>query len=218
MQKILVAEDNRKLSGLMVRYLTSHGFEAVPAFDGEEAIRLFQETPFDLVLLDVMMPKMDGFEVCKELRKTSRVPVIFLTALAGEEDQLTGYGTGADDYIVKPFSLPVLLAKCNALLNRLKVQEEWLEHGGIRLNEEKRIALAGENALSLSSMDFDLLKLFLQNPGVVLMREQIILRLWGYDYEGYDRSVDTHVKTLRKALGPYGKAIRTVVRKGYVLD
>ena len=131
---------------------------------------------------------------------------------------MTGYGAGADDYIVKPFSLPVLVAKSNALLNRRGQQAEWIEHAGIRLSEEKHIAFVGDEPLQLSTTDFTLLAYFLKKPGIVLSREQIILHVWGDEYDGYDRSVDNHIKTLRRALGENGILIRTVIRRGYVMD
>lgn len=218
MYKILLAEDNSKLRLLMERYLRTHGFDVRCAADGAEAIDLFHSEPFDLILLDILMPEKNGIDVCNHIRETSKIPILFLTALATEGDQLTGYGAGADDYIVKPFSLPVLVAKCNALLNRRGQQAEWIEHAGIRLSEEKHIAFVGDEPLQLSTTDFTLLAYFLKNPGIVLSREQIILHVWGDEYDGYDRSVDNHIKTLRRALGENGILIRIVIRRGYVMD
>lgn len=165
-----------------------------------------------------MMPGMDGFTLCRKIREKEDVPLLFLTARVQEADQLRGYQLGADDYILKPFSLPVLLAKCRAILERNQRRGAWLEASGIRLNPEQRQVLCDGEPIALQALDFELLHYFMKNPGRVLTREQILLKLWGYDYSGSDRSVDTHVKNLRKALGKHGNCIRTIIKTGYVFD
>ncbi len=218
MNRILLAEDNDSLRELVQDYLAQNGFEVDAKADGLSAWEAFREKNYQLVLLDVMMPGMDGFELCRKIRERENVPILFLTARVQEEDQLRGYRLGADDYIMKPFSLPVLLAKCRAILARNNGTGDWLEMGGIRLSPGEHRLFAGENPVELQALDFKLLLYFMRNPGRALSRDQILVKVWGYDYEGSERSVDTHVKNLRKALGRHGKYIRTVVKVGYVFE
>ncbi|MCC8150408.1 MAG: response regulator transcription factor [Lachnospiraceae bacterium] len=218
MKRILLAEDNTNMSELIHDYLCANGFEVDLAADGQEAWEMFQTQDYHLVLLDVMMPRMNGFTLCQKIRQQENVPILFLTAKVQEADQLYGYKLGADDYILKPFSLPVLLAKCKAILERDQRGSEWLEVSGIRLQPDRRQVMCGGEYIALQALDFELLQFFMKNVGRVLSREQILLKLWGYDYEGSDRAVDTHVKNLRKALGKYGKCIRTVIKAGYVME
>ncbi|MBR3646032.1 MAG: response regulator transcription factor [Lachnospiraceae bacterium] len=218
MKRILLAEDNDSLRELISDYLTDKGYDVAQAADGLEGWELIQQEKFDLILLDVMMPRMDGFELCKKIREIESVPILFLTAKIQEQDQLTGYRLGADDYILKPFSLPVLYAKCQVILDRNKVMGDWIETGHIRLNEAQRKVLASGKEIKLQSLDFELLNYLMNNRGRILTREQILVKLWGYDYEGSDRAVDTHIKKLRKALGNDGNVIKTVIKQGYVLE
>lgn len=218
MKRILLAEDNDNLRELVQDYLESNEFEVDAMADGESAWEAFCENDYQLVLLDVMMPGIDGFELCERIREKENVPILFLTARVQEEDQLRGYGLGADDYIVKPFSLPVLLAKCRVILERNHQFGKWLEVGEIKLNPGERIVMCGDERITLQALDFELLYYLMQNSGRVLTREQILVKVWGYDYEGSDRAVDTHIKNLRKMLGKYGKMIRTVIKSGYVLE
>lgn len=218
MKRILLAEDNRYMRELLKDFLDENGFETDTAANGLEAWEMFQTRKYHLILLDVMMPEMDGFTLCRKIREREDVPLLFLTARVQEEDQLRGYRLGADDYILKPFSLPVLAAKCRAILERNCRGGNWLEIGGIRINPDQRQVICDGEPVVLQSLDFDLLYYFMKNPGRVLTREQILLKLWGYDYSGSDRSVDTHVKKLRRALGKYGKYIRTMVKLGYMFE
>ena len=164
------------------------------------------------------MPGMDGFTLCRKIRERESVPVLFLTARVLEEDQLRGYKLGADDYILKPFSLRVLLAKCQAVLERYQRGQKYEVQKGLVLNEERQQFFCDGKPVELQSLDYRLLSYFFKNPNRILTREQIILKLWGYEYTGNDRAVDTHVKNVRKALGDYGSCIRTIVKKGYIFE
>ena len=199
-------------------FMGKENMTLVKAADGLAALDLFEQKAPDLVLLDVMMPGMDGFELCRRIRERENVPILFLTARVQEEDQLRGYRFGADDYIMKPFSLPVLLAKCKVILERSNCMGDWLEMGGIRMSPGARRLFVGGEQIELQALDFELLWYFMRNPGRALTREQILVKVWGYDYEGSERSVDTHVKNLRKALGRYGKYIQTMVKVGYIFQ
>ncbi len=184
----------------------------ISAGDGEEGLALIAEGGFDIVILDIMLPGMDGFSLCRKLRKDSAVPVIFLTARGQEEDRLKGYLLGCDDYVVKPFSLAVLYARVRALVKRAKgmVLENVMELGGVRLLPDRGIALTPK--------EFALLRYLLENRGRTISRERILISVWGYDFEGSDRVVDNHIRKLRKKLGKYGKQIKTVIKKGYRMD
>lgn len=218
MKRILLAEDNNNLRELITDYLSANEIEVDACENGEVAWAHFQTNHYDLVLLDIMMPGMDGFELCKKIREQEAVPILFITAKVQEEDQLYGYEIGADDYIVKPFSLPVLLAKCKVIFSRHQKGNEFLQSGEVRVYTKQRRVMAGEESVTLQALDYELLLYLMRNPGVVMSREQILLKIWGYDYEGTDRAVDTHVKNLRKALGEYGRYIRTVIKSGYVWE
>lgn len=192
----------------------------ISAGDGEEGLALIAEGGFDIVILDIMLPGMDGFSLCRKLRKGSAVPVIFLTARGQEEDRLKGYLLGCDDYVVKPFSLAVLYARVRALVKRAKgmVLENVMELGGVRLLPDRGIAYAGGEELALTPKEFALLRYLLENRGRTISRERILISVWGYDFEGSDRVVDNHIRKLRKKLGKYGKQIKTVIKKGYRMD
>ena len=214
--KILLAEDHDNLREIIEDYLVVHGY-VVESFDnGEDAYYSFLTESYDLVLLDVMMPKMDGFTLCKKIREKEEIPILFITAKVQEVDQLKGYELGCDDYIIKPFSLPVLLAKCNAIMNRKHCQ--FLERGVLKLNTREKQAYLNNKNLNLKIIDYKILEYFIKNPNMILSREQILLKVWGFDYTGQERSVDTHIKILRKALGPYQKGIKTVIKQGYCFE
>ena len=209
--KILLAEDHDNLREIIEDYLVVHGY-VVESFDnGEDAYYSFLTDGYDLVLLDVMMPKMDGFTLCKKIREKEETPILFITAKVQEVDQLKGYELGCDDYIIKPFSLPVLLAKCKAITNRKHYQ--FLEKGILKLNTREKQAYLNNQNLNLKIIEY-----FIKNPNQILSREQILLKVWGFDYKGQERSVDTHIKILRKALGPYQKGIKTVIKQGYCFE
>ena len=214
--KILLAEDHDNLREIIEDYLVVHRY-VVESFDnGEDAYYSFLTDGYDLVLLDVMMPKMDGFTLCKKIREKEETPILFITAKVQEVDQLKGYELGCDDYIIKPFSLPVLLAKCKAITNRKHYQ--FLEKGILKLNTREKQAYLNNQNLNLKIIDYKILEYFIKNPNQILSREQILLKVWGFDYKGQERSVDTHIKILRKALGPYQKGIKTVIKQGYCFE
>ena len=219
--RILIVEDEPKLRAVLCDWFQSKGDRPVPASDGAEALERLEEGEFDAVLLDVMMPEMDGFSVCRAARKHSDVPILFLTALSDEEDKLRGYALGADDYVTKPFSLAVLYAKTEALIRRRQGSlrsGDLLEAGGVALRLSTRTVTAGGREIRLTPREFSLLECLMKNRGVVLSREQLLVKCWGYDYEGEVRAVDTQIKRLREKLGDRAGIIRTVIKAGYRLE
>lgn len=220
--RIMVAEDEPKLREVVCDYLLSRGDVPVPAGDGLEALALAEEDGnFDAVVLDVMMPGLDGFAVCRALRQRSAVPILFLTALSDEEDKLWGYELGADDYITKPFSLSLLYAKVTALIRRDRggvLTGDTLRCGDLEVSLSSRRVRAGGRELSLTPKEYALLTCLMRNRNMVMSREQLLVKCWGYDYEGEARAVDTHIRRLREKLGPYGACIKTVIKAGYKLE
>lgn len=216
--RLLAAEDEPQLRMMLQDYFTAKGFDVTTCGDGEEAMGFLQEQEFDLVFLDIMMPKLDGLAVLRALRRDNPVPVIFLTARTGEENELLGFGLGADDYVTKPFSFPVLHAKALALIKRAKgrgIAEHELQIGAIMLNDTRREVTVGGEKVTLTPKEYELLMCLMEHKGLVLSREQLLARVWGYEYDGEIRTVDTHIKKLRKALGKYAGTIRTVIKTGY---
>ena len=220
--RIMVAEDQPKLREVVCDHLLSRGDVPVPAGDGLEALSLAEEDGnFDAVVLDVMMPGLDGFAVCRALRQRSAVPILFLTALSDEEDKLWGYELGADDYITKPFSLSLLYAKVTALIRRDRggvLTGDTLRCGDLEVSLSSRRVRAGGRELSLTPKEYALLTCLMRNRNMVMSREQLLVKCWGYDYEGESRAVDTHIRRLREKLGPYGACIKTVIKAGYKLE
>ena len=217
MYKILVADDEIKIRETLSDYLTAKGFAVTLAKDGETAVYSAEGESFDLIILDVLMPKKDGLEACKEIRKFTDVPILFLSALGQEENLLKGYKYGADDYIVKPFPLAVLCEKISAMIRRHKGlrDDHSIEESGIRLDLKTRKAFVDSKEIRLTPKDFNLLLLLMQNKGTVLSRDAILSKVWGWDFEGDDRTVDTHIKRLRKALGDKAGLIATTSGVGY---
>ncbi len=219
--RILIAEDEPRLREVLCDYLISRGDTPVPAENGEKALQLAYEQEFDGVLLDIMMPQLDGLSVCRVLRRTSDVPIIFLTALSDEEDKLQGYELGADDYVTKPFSMAVLYAKLSALINRSRGNirsSDRISAGEITLILSTRKVFVSSEEISLTPKEYSLLLCLMRNKNTVLSREQLLVKCWGYDYEGDVRAVDTHIKRLREKLGSAGVKIRTVIKAGYRLE
>lgn len=217
---ILIAEDEPKLLEVLCDYFLSRGDLPTPAADGVQALAAAQAGMFDAVLLDIMMPGLDGFAVCRAIRAKSSVPIVFLTALSDEEDKLYGYELGADDYVTKPYSLSVLYAKAAALIRRSRgdMAEGKLSAGALSIDTAARRAFLGGQELSLTPKEFALLECLLRHKGSVLSREQLIAQCWGWDYEGDARAVDTHIRRLRDKLGSCGACIKTVIKAGYRLE
>lgn len=219
--RVLVAEDEPKLREVICDWFRGKGDAPEPAADGMEALEKLAEGEFDAVLLDVLMPELDGFSVCRAARRESDVPIVFLTALSDEEDRLLGYELGADDYVTKPFSLAVLYAKTEALIRRRRGNlrsGDLLEAGGVTLRLSTRQAWTEGRELSLTPKEYALLECLMKNRGVVLSREQLLVKCWGYDYEGEARAVDTQIRRLREKLGDRAGVIRTVIKAGYRLE
>ena len=213
MKHILIVEDEPDIQELLRAYLEDAGYGTAAAGDGVEAMALFGAQPFDLVLLDLMLPKIDGFGVCELIRRQSQVPILMLTALDGEEQQLRGFGMDIDDYVTKPFSMPVLLEKIRVILRRRGSAEEdnYLQYRDLSLNLDAREALLEGRRLELTAREFDLLHTFLAAPGRVFTREMLLAKLWGYDFYGDERVVDSHIKNLRRKLGrDYIETVRGV--------
>ncbi|MGM9606732.1 MAG: response regulator transcription factor [Oscillospiraceae bacterium] len=216
---ILLAEDQKKLRDVVRDYFAAHGVACDLARDGAEALDLLRDHDYDAVLLDVLMPNLDGFAVCRLIREKSGVPVIFLTALGDEGSTLRGYELGADDYVAKPFSLAVLLAKTMALIKRGRGGDSGgaLTCGAITLHPGSRTVTAAGETVPLTKRGYDLLECLLRNKGRVMSRADLLDKVWGLDFEGDDRAVDAQIKTLRAALGSAGKQIKTVFKAGYKL-
>lgn len=219
--KILIAEDEPKLLTILCDYFRRRGDIPCPAKDGLEALALAQEESYDGVLLDIMMPGLDGRSVCRALRRVSDVPIIFLTALSDEDDKLLGYELGADDYITKPYSLALLYAKITALINRSRgniLASDQITAGPMRITLSSQTVYVRDQAVSLTPKEYSLLVCLVRNRGMVLSREQLLVKCWGYDYEGDSRAVDTHIRRLRDKLGQAAELIKTVYKTGYKLE
>ena len=212
MKRILIVEDEPDIQELLNAYLRDAGYETAVAGDGAAALNAFENAPFDLVLLDVMLPKLDGFEVCRRIRRSSQVPVVMLTALDGEAQQLRGFGLDIDDYVTKPFSMPVLLEKIRVILRRSgEAAESRLHYRDLVVDLDTREAALDGRPLDLTAREFELLRTFLAAPGRVFTREMLLSRLWGYDFFGDERVVDSHIKNLRHKLGrDYIETVRGV--------
>lgn len=221
-QKILIADDEARLRKLVRDYLVRENYEILEAADGEEALEIFYREPkLDLIILDIMMPKQNGYEVCREIRQTSQVPIMMLTAKGEESDVLQGFDIGADEYITKPFSPRILVARVNAVLRRTSDPDEndgKLEAAGICIDKNAHVVTIDGEEISLSVKEFELLTYFVQNRGIALSRETILNNVWNYDYYGDARTIDTHVKKLRSKMGKKGDLIRTVWGMGYKFE
>ena len=217
--KILVVDDETRMRKLVKDFLVKNNYEVVEAEDGEKAVDIFfNSKDISLIILDVMMPKMDGWQVCKEIRAYSKVPIIMLTAKSDEKDELMGFEYGVDEYISKPFSPKILVARVEAILRRSNNLEEVIEAGGNVLDKtEHQVTVDGE-PIELSFKEFELLNYFVTNKGVALSREKILNNVWNYDYFGDARTIDTHVKKLRSKMGSKGEYIKTIWGMGYKFD
>ncbi|HHT97582.1 MAG TPA: response regulator transcription factor [Clostridiales bacterium] len=218
--KILVVDDESRIRKLVKDFLTKENYEVIEAVDGEDAIDLFFSIKdIALIVLDVMMPKVDGWQVCREIRQRSKVPIIMLTAKSDEKDELQGFELGVDEYITKPFSPRVLIARIEAVIRRsIGSDDEIIDVGGITINKIAHQVKADENIIDLSIKEFELLEYFIKNQGIALSREKILNNVWNYDYFGDARTIDTHVKKLRSKLKDKGKYIKTIWGMGYKFE
>lgn len=219
--KVLVVDDEARMRKLVKDFLVKKDYKVMEAGDGEEAIDLFfKNKDISLVILDVMMPKMNGWEVCKEIRKYSKVPIIMLTAKTSEEDELTGFECGADEYISKPFSPKILVARVDAILRRTAKSDEngIMRAGSIEINKVAHIVKVNDREVELSFKEFELLVYFMENKNIALSREQILNNVWNYDYFGDARTIDTHVKKLRAKLTKDADYIKTIWGMGYKFE
>ncbi len=219
--KILVVDDESRMRKLVRDFLEKQNFAVLEAGDGSEALDIyFDNQDIALIILDVMMPKMDGWQVCREVRGYSKVPIIMLTARSDERDELQGFELGVDEYISKPFSPKILVARVEAILRRTNqvTDDETIEYGGITIDKAAHVVSIDGNPIDLSYKEFELLTYFMENKGIALSREKILNNVWNYDYFGDARTIDTHVKKLRSKLGDKGDLIKTVWGMGYKLE
>ena len=221
--KILVVDDESRMRKLVRDFLTKSGYEVLEAGDGSEALDIFfdeHNSDIALLILDVMMPKMDGWQVCREIRAYSKVPIIMLTAKSDERDELLGFELGVDEYISKPFSPKILVARVEAILRRTSglAADDVLRAGGIEINKAAHEVTIDGRAIDLSYKEFELLTYFMENQGIALSREKILNSVWNYDYFGDARTIDTHVKKLRSKLGDKGDYIKTIWGMGYKFE
>lgn len=219
--KIMVVDDESRMRKLVKDFLQRNNYEVLEAGDGSGALDIFfEQKDIALIILDVMMPKMDGWQVCREIRNYSKVPIIMLTARGDEKDELQGFELGVDEYISKPFSPKILVARVEAILRRTRKAQadEVLEVGGIRLDKAAHMVEIDGKSVDLSYKEFELLTYFMENCGIALSREKILNNVWNYDYFGDARTIDTHVKKLRSKLGEKGELIKTIWGMGYKLE
>ena len=219
--KVLVVDDESRMRKLVRDFLVKSNFDVLEAEDGERAVDVFFcEKDIALIVLDVMMPKMDGWQVCREIRAYSKVPIIMLTAKSDEQDELLGFQLGVDEYISKPFSPKILVARIEAILRRTnpQTQDKIIECGGILVDKEAHQVKINGEEIELSFKEFELLTYFIENKGIALSREKILNNVWNYDYFGDARTIDTHVKKLRSKLGEQGNMIKTIWGMGYKLE
>ena len=218
--KILIVEDDLLLAEAVSDYFEGKGWETEQVHDGVTAVEKVEADNYQMILLDVMLPGMNGFEVCRKIRQNSDIPIFFITARVLEEDELTGYAAGADDYITKPFSLPVLYAKVMAMMARLRGGRpmEKLKKGGVEMDLRTGQVMISGQKCSLPPKEYELLRFFLENPDRIFTRDQLVTRFWGYDFEGNERVVDNHIKKLRKFLQGSRCMIQTARKTGYRME
>ncbi|KPU44358.1 sensory transduction protein regX3 [Oxobacter pfennigii] len=217
MNKILVVEDEDILREVIADYLIEDGYQVLEASDGERALELFLSNSVDLVILDIVLPKIDGWSVCRRIRKNSGIPIIILTARSDEDDSLLGYELGADDYLIKPYSPRVLMAKVKRFLEKSPVTMDGMltSTGGIVINMGARLVSVDGDIINLTHTEFEILAYLMQNKGIVITREQLITKIWSYDFYGDEKTINSHIRNLRAKLGGKGSCIVTVIRMGY---
>lgn len=219
---ILIIEDEDILREILKDYFLNAGYSVLEAKDGEEALQVFQENELSLIILDIMLPKLDGWTICRRIRKTSNIPIIMLTARADEDDTLLGFELGADDYVTKPYNPLVLLARSKRLLHHREqkndVAGDCMESGGIKIHIPSRTVQVNNKEISLTHTEYEMLLYLMENKGVVITRDQIITKIWGYEYFGDDRTLNSHMRNLRNKLGDHSTCIKTIVRTGYKFE
>ena len=223
MYRVLLVEDDKNIQALISNYFTKkekNTFEIDIAADGQTGLEKAYENNYDCLLLDVMLPGVDGFEICREIRRDSDVPIMFITARSNEDDILNGYAIGCDDYVVKPFPLPVLYQKVNALIKRSKglVRSKVFSAGTLTLNPNNGVVVSDGSEVKLTAREYGILKVLIENKGVVISRDRLTDIVWGYNSGADSRVLDTHMRNLRKALGSNGRLIKTVIRRGYKIE
>jgi DNA-binding response OmpR family regulator len=217
---ILIVEDHQILREIMKDYLMDEGYQVLEASGGSQALALFQQEEIDLIILDIMLPELDGWSVCRRIRKKSNIPILILTSRSDEDDTLLGFELGADDYVVKPCSPPILLARTKRLLDSRHIRDsgDTLCGGAIMLHLPSRtVTLNGEPCM-LTHKEFEILAYLLTNKGIIISREQLVTKIWGYDFAGDDRTLSSHMRNLRSKLGEHASHIVTVVRSGYKFE
>lgn len=219
-KSILVVEDESKMREFISLYLRKEGYKVIEAYNGEVGVEKFKENKIDLIVLDVMMPKLNGFEVCKRIREKSKVPIIILTAIEKEMDQIKGYELGADDYVTKPFKAKILIAKIKRLFERLREEtgKKVFIYDKLKIDLDGREVFINGRKIKLAPKEFELLEYLVINKGIALTRNQILENVWGYDFEGETRVVDNHIKKLRNKLENYAVYIETVISVGYKFE
>ena len=218
---VLIVDDESRMRKLIKDFLMQKNYEILEAGDGEEALKVFEENQnkISVILLDVMMPKLDGWSVLRQIRQTSKVPIIMLTARGEEQDELFGFELGVDEYISKPFSPKILVARVEALLKRTKPEEKEIEdYGGITINSKGRTVTVDGKQVEMSLREYELLKYLVDNKGIALSRDKILNNVWNYDYYGDSRTIDSHIKKIRHKLGKKGKYIQTIRGIGYKFE
>ena len=216
--KILIVDDEELIRQVLKEYLSIEGYEIYEASNGEVALKMAKEIDIDFIIMDIMMPKMDGYQAVKEIKKIKNIPVLLLSARNEEVDKLIGFEIGVDDYVTKPFSPKEVVARVKAISKRNKAKEEIYVFGNLTIDDVAHEVKINNEKISLTPKEYDLLKYFVNNQNIALTREQLLNNVWGFDSYGDDRTVDTHVKTLRKHLGSYGKYIKTIMKVGYKFE
>ena len=217
---LLIVEDDPLLAEAVSDYFSSKSWNVTIASDGEKALELFAHANYQLILLDIMLPKHNGFTVCRKIRETSDVPVFFITARIMEEDELNGYALGADDYVTKPFSLPILYAKAMAIMGRVRGNDplNHLKRGNLQIDIKRKEVYVNKTLCPLPPLEYKILLFFIENPNRIFSRDQLLIRFWGYDFDGNERVVDNHIKKLRKAIEGSCCQIQTIRKSGYRME
>ena len=216
--KILIVDDEELIRNVIKEYATLEGFEVREAENGLEAIEACKKENFDLIIMDIMMPKLDGYQAVKEIYKEKNIPVLMLSARGEEYDKLIGFDLGIDDYVQKPFSPKELMARVKAILKRYNKETKKLEVLGITIDDDARDVLVDGKKIELTLKEYEILKYLIENANIAVSREQLLNAIWGYDFYGEDRTIDTHIKTLRNKIGPYKSAIKTLRGVGYKFE